>query len=60
VGFDNIALDTSKKYFHQEEEVSGFHRAAPKTGAGLTAHESTDDDLAGNYTHSVNNQEYNI
>ena len=48
MGFDNIALDTSKKYFHQEEEVSWFHRAAPKTGAGLTAHESTDEDLAGN------------
>ena len=35
VGFDNIALDTSKKYFHQEEEVSWFHRAAPKAGARL-------------------------
>ena len=48
MGFDNIALDISEKYFHQEEEVSWFHRAAPKTGAELTAHESIDDDLAGN------------
>ena len=42
------------KYFHQEEEVNQFQRAAPKAGTGYESHESAAGDLAENQTHSVN------
>ena len=33
------------KYFHQEEEVNQFQRAAPKAGTGYESHESAAGDL---------------